>query len=238
MPIFWCLQKISDSINEIDLTDPYSFLGEQEKEFYQRLKFPKRKGEWLGARLVIKDLIRAADNRWKHKEFQEIEVLNDKSGAPYLVISGGQGHPGRVSLSHSNGYVLCAYSPDDISVGVDLELIEPRPNEFAEDFFTEGEFEQIEKLDIAERNLFVTVIWSSKESVLKALSSGLRVDTRSVEVILPGLIVHNAGWTSLGLNSSLIKNDSLGLVWRREGNFVLTACVPLDAMTNLVRIDL
>lgn len=237
MPIFWSIQNINTRIGELALADPLPYLGEQEKEVFHKLKIPKRKGEWLGARLLAKDLVRTVDKRWRDKELNEIEVLNEKSGAPVLVVSGDQGNPGKVSLSHSNGFALCAYSPEDIQFGIDLELIEPRSKEFVEDFFTTRELDQVAKLPTDSQNLFVTVIWSGKESVLKALSSGLRVDTRSIEVILPGFTVETDAWNHLRLNSSLIKHNSLGLVWRREGGFVLTACIPLNYLNELIRVD-
>jgi phosphopantetheine--protein transferase-like protein len=237
MPIFWSFQNINTRIGESELSDPILYLGEQEKEIFQKLKFPKRKGEWLGARLLAKDLIRTVDKRCSDKELHEIEVLNEKSGAPYLVVSGGQGNPGKVSLSHSNGVALCSYSPDDIQLGIDLELVESRSREFVEDYFTPAELDQVAKLPTDAQQLFVTVIWSGKESALKALSSGLRVDTRSVEVILPEFTIKPGEWNNLGLKSNLIKNNSLSLVWRREGEFVITACIPQNNVKELIRVE-
>jgi 4'-phosphopantetheinyl transferase len=238
MSIFWSYQKISNWISEIDLADPFQHLSEQEKTIYQKLKFPKRQAEWLGARLVIKDLVRAVDIRYETRKTKALELLNEESGAPYLKATGVQESTGRVSLSHSNGHVLCAYSPEVIPLGVDLELVEPRGNEFVEDYFTESEILQADKLDGPERQLHETMIWSCKESVLKALSSGLRVDTRLVEVYLPKIDFQLNGWTTLGLKSSLLNTESLSLVWRREGNFVLTACIPCGNEKELNRINL
>ena len=238
MPIFWCLHRISDLISELNLADLSIYLGDHEEEVYQKLRFAKRQTDWLGGRMAAKRLMQMVDARWNQKQTNEIEILSEESGAPYLVISGWQGNPGRVSISHSNGYVFCAYSPDEIQMGVDLELIEPRTGEFAGDFFTEKEVDQISTLENTNKILFVTVIWSGKESVLKALSTGLRVDTRSVEVVLPGLTEESTGWSKLGLKSNLINENSLSLVWRREGDFVLTACVPSDYENDLHQVDL
>jgi phosphopantetheine--protein transferase-like protein len=238
MPIYWSLQIINNLIAENVLADPDRYLGAQEKEIYQKLKFPKRKSEWLGARLVLKDLIRAVDKRSGDREVNEIEVLNENSGAPYLAVSGGRGNPGKVSLSHSNGYVLCAYSPDDIQFGIDLELVESRSTEFVADFFTPGEFDQVTKLPSDEQEIFITVIWSGKESALKALSSGLRVDTRSAEVTVPEFTINPGEWNNLRLRSSLITDKSLSLVWRREGDFVVTACIPQNYLQELIRVNL
>ena len=238
MPIFWSFRNFDTRIGELILVDPLPYLGEQEREIYQKLKFHKRKREWLGARLLAKDLIRAADKRLGDKELHEIEVLNATSGAPALVVAGEEGNPGKVSLSHSNGVALCAFSPDDIQFGIDLELVESRAKEFVEDYFTKGELDQVSKLPIDAQNLFITVIWSGKESVLKALSSGLRVDTRSIEVILPKFTFQTNAWNNLVLRSSLFENNSLSLVWRGEGEFVITACIPHNYINGLIRIEI
>lgn len=237
MPVFWCLHRISDLISEVNLTDHSTYLGDQEKAAYQKLRFAKRQNEWLGGRLAAKRLMQRVDTRWNQKQRNEIEILSEESGAPYLVISGWQGNPGRVSISHSNGYVFCAYSPNEIQMGVDLELIEPRAGEFARDFFTAKEVDQISTLENTNKILFVTVIWSGKESVLKAISTGLRVDTRSVEVVLPGFYEESTGWSRLGLKSNLTKDNSLSLVWRREGDFVLTVCFPSDYEIGLHQVE-
>lgn len=237
MSIFWSIQNIDTRIGEISFADPLPYLGDQEKKIFQKLKIPKRKREWLGARLLAKDLIRAVDKRLGDKEFREIEVLNEPSGAPVLAISGDEGNTGKVSLSHSNGVALCAYSSDDIQFGIDLELVESRAKEFVEDFFTAGELDQVSKLPTGAQNLFITVIWSGKESVLKALSSGLRVDTRSVEVMLPGFSISPNVWNEMELRSSLIQDNSLSLFWRREGEFVVTACIPQNYLNELIRVE-
>lgn len=238
MPIFWCLHRISDLISEVNLADPSSYLGGREKEIYQKLRFVKRQNDWLGGRLAAKRLMQMVDARWNQKQRSEIEILSEERGAPYPMISGWQGNSGRVSISHSNGYVFCAYSSNEIQMGVDLEMIEPRAGEFAGDFFTEKEVGQLSTLGNTNKTLFVTVIWSGKESVLKALSTGLRVDTRSIEVVLPGFSEESTRWSRLGLMSNLVKDNSLSLVWRREGDFVLTACVPSNKEIDLHQVDL
>jgi 4'-phosphopantetheinyl transferase len=67
-----------------------------------------------------------------------------------------------------------------------LELIEPHSDAFVGDYFTEREQTFIERWRGVERDQLVTTLWSAKESALKALRVGLRVDTRSVDVRLCG----------------------------------------------------
>lgn len=51
-----------------------------------------------------------------------------------------------------------------------------------EDFFTSEEVHAAHKKNGAQKDLWVTIAWGAKESVLNALRKGLRLDTRSVEI--------------------------------------------------------
>ena len=237
MKIYWALERISTLIDEVDFIDTMLVLGDQEGEVLGRLKVPKRRQEWLAGRLLTKRLIRLADSQCKNLNFNEIQVLNAASGAPYVVIRGNQKTSRSISISHSNGYALSAYSVDGVHFGFDLEKIEPRSKVFVQDFFTSRELAQIETITPSEQPLYTTVIWSAKESVLKALSTGLRVDTRNIEIGLTEIPILRRGWKSLEMESGLVKINSLRLVWRREGEFVITACVPPNFVDGLEQID-
>ena len=63
------------------------------------------------------------------------------------------------------------------------ERIEPRSAAFISSYFTLQESTALEAIDKSSRNLLANLIWSAKESALKALRHGLRVDTRSMEVV-------------------------------------------------------
>jgi 4'-phosphopantetheinyl transferase len=68
-----------------------------------------------------------------------------------------------------------------------LEIIEPRSDAFIADYFATEEQELIERTSAADRCRLLAMLWSGKESALKALRTGLRLDTRSVTVspVLP-----------------------------------------------------
>ena len=71
-----------------------------------------------------------------------------------------------------------------MQLGCDLELIEPRDASFVAGYFT-GEEEELISCSLAEdQPSLVTLLWSAKESTLKALREGLRLDTRCMAVTL------------------------------------------------------
>ncbi len=78
---------------------------------------------------------------------------------------------------------MCVVAPAGVSLGCDLEVIEPRSAAFVTDYFTRNEQALVERTSKEERPRLVTLLWSAKESALKALHVGLRLDTNSVEVL-------------------------------------------------------
>ena len=66
------------------------------------------------------------------------------------------------------------------AVGCDLELVEPRTPGFVADFLTAAEQQSVASRP--DPDAAANLIWSAKESALKVLQTGLRRDTRSVEV--------------------------------------------------------
>ncbi len=67
-------------------------------------------------------------------------------------------------------------------------------------------------------DLLANTIWSAKESALKVLRTGLRRDTRSVEVRLD--LAHSGGWAAIEVRS--VEGAVFPGWWRRFDEFVLT----------------
>ena len=214
-------------------------MGEQEKVEYDRFKVPKRKKEWMGSRLAVKKLIRACVPELAQHKLSQIQIIKEPSGAPFLQIDGEKRLPGWLSLSHSHEHVLAAYSPDEIRFGVDLEFIEPRSIGFVRDYFTGNEVDQVVLSGPDQKALIITIIWSAKEAVLKAITEGLRIDTRKIEISSGTESPNKGDWNVLELHCSAeIKIPSLRLLWRREGDFIQTLCVLENHNQKLVWVSI
>jgi 4'-phosphopantetheinyl transferase len=179
MKVHWLEQT------EADLPANLDWLSASEAACLTALRIPKRRGDWqLGrwtAKCALSAYLSMPDNL---QSLSDIEIRPAPSGVPEAFV-GGQPAPVSVSLSHSNGTALCAIAPFGAALGCDLELVEPRSNAFVADYFTAEEQALTAQAYAAERSRFVTLLWSAKESALKALHDGLRQDTRSVAVSLP-----------------------------------------------------
>jgi len=166
-----------------DVPPDDGWLGPGQRVEKDAIRPGKRRSDWRLGRWTARRLLRAAG-------LVDAEVVKDEGGAP-VVVAGGDRLPVAISISHRAGRAMAAIATEpDRGIGCDIELVEPRRDAFVRDFFTDAEQWVVDGAGPAERALLVTVIWSAKESVLKLLRTGLRRDTRTVEVSVarPGAI--------------------------------------------------
>ncbi len=195
----------------IDLFYSYSGMGNEELEYpktldkyfsleekaeYSRFKVLKRQFEWICSRIISKKLINQI-LKGEKINFPDIRIQKEETGQPYIYITGQGRLEGRFTLSHSNGFVFCGYSPaKELIFGFDLEKIEARSLEFVQDYFTPREIELYQALEGKDKDEYTTMVWSAKESVLKTLGLGLSIDTRKVEIIPSEDSSRLTGWNS------------------------------------------
>ncbi len=195
------------------------------------LRYTKRRNEFLLRRLVTKYAVALVTGRHTDPAtLAGIEVRNAASGAPYVCAEGVPVGLG-VSISDRAGWAVCVTSPAAgptalTPVGCDLELVEPRTREFMGDFLTAGERRLVASRAAGdERDAMANLIWSAKESALKALGMGLRRDTQTLEVTFGA--PRDDGWGPLRVRAAAA-TDFPGW-WRREGRFLLTVITRVAA---------
>jgi 4'-phosphopantetheinyl transferase len=178
----------------------------------------KRRADWRLGRWTAKRAVAATTQRGPGS-FSRIEIRAADDGAPEAWIDGRLW--GRsLSLSHSGGRAVCAVAATDGPLGCDLERIESRGTIFVEDYFTGEEASWIARQPVEHRDLLVNLVWSVKESTLKALRQGLRWDTRTVEVDL-GRTLEGGGWLPLEVEVVTAGRRFRGW-WHRLDDDVLT----------------
>lgn len=181
------------------------------------LRFRKRRTEyllrrWTGKQAVAAVLGLAGDEPTAAR----IEVGNRPDGSPVARLDGIP-TGGCVSLSDRAGWAVCLVADGRVDVGCDLELVEPRSEGFVTDFLTAREQDAVHAAG-DDRDAVANLLWSAKESVLKVLRTGLRRDTRSVEIVVrPG---PPGEWAPL--TGRLSEGRELPGWWLRQGAFVLT----------------
>lgn len=185
------------------------------------MRFTKRRSEYLLRRWVGKQAVAVATGvATDLPELARIEVANRVSGAPYVLIDGEP--PGLdVSLTDRAGWAVCVVGQDLSRVGCDLEIVEPRSAGFVTDFLTGVERVYVDTLvGDGRRDEAANLMWSAKESALKVLRTGLRRDTRSVEVNVEEPAEDAAGWGRLTISTT--EGTVFPGWWRRDGVFLLT----------------
>jgi 4'-phosphopantetheinyl transferase len=188
MTIWWLEQT------EQDIPTEKEWLSTTESLRVAAMYFPKRRNDWLLGRWTAKRALAA----WLGMPHQpsvlsKIEVWAASSGAPEAFIA-NKPAAASLSLTHRSGRALCALAPAGVRIGCDLEMIEPHSDAFIEDYFTCEEKLRIRNTSAAQRDDVLALFWSAKESALKALHEGLRLDTRSV-VVSTGELLDRHGWS-------------------------------------------
>lgn len=199
------------------------------------LRFTKRRTEYLLRRLVTKHAVAAVTGRpTDPAALAGIEVRNAASGAPYVCVDGVP-LAVEVSITDRAGWAVCVtYPAPGHPVGCDLELVEPRTPGFVSDFCTAAEQRLIASRPAGdERDAAANLIWSAKESALKVLRTGLRRDTRTLEVTLAASRVD--GWGALAVRA--VKGATFAGWWRRDGRFLLTVAAEVAAPPPLALGD-
>lgn len=182
MDVYWLEQ------NERDVLPENQWLSAEETLCLASLRFPKRRSDWRLGRWTAKRAVAACLNLADDvHSLANIKILAAASGAPEVFLL-NQTAPVTISLSHSGGNALCTVARCEVGLGCDLEIIEPRSDAFVTDYFTGYEQRLVERTPHEQRPLLSTVLWSAKESCLKALHEGLRLETTSMDVrLLDGL---------------------------------------------------
>ncbi|MFN8498985.1 MAG: 4'-phosphopantetheinyl transferase superfamily protein [Anaerolineae bacterium] len=243
----WLVQPISAHPALTAGNAPVGLLGSTESARLAKLTIPKRRRDWLLGRWTAKHLLQEYLRHVTHTQvpLDALAIGNDPDGAPFATLRSRL--PVSLSISHSGAYSFCAVAPlfthctlvgapaEKIEIGADIERIEHRGREFVADFFTGDELTQVDHAPEAFRDTLVTIIWSAKEAMLKALRLGLTVDTRCIDVEAIPLDTpthtpaHKTDWAAmrLGLAPSVklpMASAPVGW-WRIMDGYVLTLAV-------------
>jgi len=177
MDVYW-LEQAEAAVPSSD-----DWLSPRETICWSGLRSEKRRRDWRLGRWTAK---RALAAYWKlppdGQTLARLEIRPAPSGAP-LVFIADEPVAVTISLSHRAARASCAIAMAGAGLGCDVELIEPRSAAFAADYFTAEEQAFVESVSAPDRFPLLALLWSGKESALKALQDGLRLDLRCVSVL-------------------------------------------------------
>jgi 4'-phosphopantetheinyl transferase len=171
--LYWFEQTIADVPAQDDWLSPH------EQVQLSRFRFAKRRDDWRLGRWTAKQALARFFNFMAVPSLLAgVEIIPAASGAPEAFFSNVPA-PVSISLSHRACRAACCLGPANGEMGCDVELAEPRSEEFLADYFTSEEQNFLLGCTGLERWRLIALFWSAKESTLKALQQGLRGDPRS-----------------------------------------------------------
>jgi 4'-phosphopantetheinyl transferase len=245
MNVYWLEQREAD----VPVEDGWLSAGEAAR--LTGMRVAKRRADWRLGRWTAKRALAIYLGLPSHPSaLAHLEIRPASSGAPEAFFA-GQAAAATISLSHRAGMAMCAVTPAGAALGCDLELVETRSDAFIADYFTLGEQALVARALAADRPRLLALLWSAKESTLKALREGLRLDTRRVVVNLgdwdrPLTSSHGLpDWRPLQVG--LAAGQTFHGWWRHTGSLVRTIvavpppaepialAIPADADANICR---
>jgi phosphopantetheinyl transferase len=213
MDVYWLEQT------EADVPEENDWLSSNEIVLLDRLRFPSRRAAWRLGRWTAKRAVAALMNCDGFSTYARIEIRPASSGAPDVFFD-DKPSPLSISLSHRTDRAICALAPHAVQLGCDLELIEPHSSAFITDYFTAEEQTFIAHQPAADQQRLPALLWSAKESALKALHAGLRLDTRSVVVDPATLSTEVCAWRPLTVRYT--RDQVFRGWWQTADNMVRT----------------
>jgi 4'-phosphopantetheinyl transferase len=188
MAVYWLEQAECDVAVEDD------WLSLAEAGRLRNMRFPKRRADWRLGRWTAKRALACCLGLTPDpKTLAEIELRPTRWGAPEVFIARRR-QTLNLSLSHCSGRAMCAITLSSTPVGCDLEVAEVRHDAFLTDYFTLPEQSLVRNSPQTERWRVLALLWSAKESALKALQIGLRLDTRLAAVDLADAALSDSSW--------------------------------------------
>jgi 4'-phosphopantetheinyl transferase len=233
MNVYWLEQT------EADVPEENNWLSANETACLNTMRFPKRRADWrLGRWTAKRSLSVCLETPASPQVLKRIEISPASSGAPEVTFD-NQPAPVTISLSHRAGVAACAVAMSDVAIGCDLETIEPRNHAFVDDYFTLEEKALVAHAPAADRFRLLALLWSAKESALKALRVGLRVDTRSVIVIPCATSFDLGGWRELRVRyvSNLSTGGQVFHGWWQYANNIMRTIVAAPPPNPPIRLQ-
>jgi 4'-phosphopantetheinyl transferase len=162
--------------NDILSENYVSILHKTENEYFDTLRYEKRRKSYLLGRIAAKDAISQI------APIEDPSLLFIDSGVfNFPVVKYFNGLNVQVSISHSNDIGIALAFPEDHPLGVDIEKVDDSKKEIFKSQICEREVDLLSCLDISAIASF-TMNWTVKEALSKILKTGLTIDFQLLEV--------------------------------------------------------
>lgn len=151
-----------------------NILNTRELKQYQSINLIKKR-DWLAGRVALK--IAYSSFKQDHKiNVSKWQVGNKVNGEPFIIGSKNLFY----SLSHSYSWGVGVVST--VPIGVDIEKVRIHTKSFLK-YITKKREIALLKDKKMDKNSLLTLIWTVKEAVSKATTSGIMINPKNVTII-------------------------------------------------------
>jgi len=163
--------------NETTEQQAVRWLCNNELQRVERLQVDRSQREFVLCRSALRYLLCC---RHECKNSQ-LSIATTNHGKPYALVSGSRVTT-QFSVSHSGNHGLIAIA--EKGVGIDVEVGSPKKDYIgiAKKVFGSNEYSEIQSLDGVHRKNYFLRIWTFKESIVKAIGTGLRTNLAEFEI--------------------------------------------------------
>lgn len=164
-------QKLPDLIKNLPLLHP------NERDYFDKLTFDKRKADYLLGRIASKKAIGELA-----EEEENMESISIGFGVfQFPVVRSAVNRNIQVSISHCDNIGIALAFPEEHPLGVDIEKMDEHNVNVMRSQVCANEFDLISSSDLCLSTGY-TIIWTIKESLSKILRTGLTMDNKLSEI--------------------------------------------------------
>jgi 4'-phosphopantetheinyl transferase EntD len=213
----FCVIKkdFSDLIKEIYILHP------EEHDYYESLRFNRRKNSYLLGRVSAKNAV--LELLTKEPVIQSVSIQFGVFQFP--VVKYIENENIQVSISHCDNYGVAFAFPEEHPMGIDIEKINKDKLKTLKSAISYNEFDKIATSSLSVL-IGSTLIWTIKESLSKALKTGLTVDFKILEIES----LEKVGPVYV---STFIYFSQYKAISKKIGNYLCSVVLPKKTSTDL-----
>jgi len=147
-------------------------LDQEERDHLKSINNDRQRAAYLRSRFVCK---MSVANYIPIEDLLSIKIRHGVFNQPLLNV------PISVSISHSKEYAACIVFPDELPMGLDLEMIHHDAEEMIGSQLTREEI-SFARLFPEETKYSYTRFWTAKEALSKVLKTGLTIPMQLLEI--------------------------------------------------------
>jgi len=158
------------------LKEKNNYLQHNELAYFYNLKYQKRQYSYLLGRYVGKQTIK------HHYSRKNLDAICIAKGLFHFPVIHGLAEKMQISLSHCQQYSAAIFFPEELPMGIDLELMDKGQINLIKKQLTKHENALLGNQSGIDITIRTFLMWTAKESLAKTLKTGLTTPLQVYEI--------------------------------------------------------